>query len=333
MPDEIAEALDDNLCADPEPEQRDGYTSGIRSGDGEDIVLTQPALDDVDENFFPSDEDRDEDHIDSHRLGHVFASSGLRRAGYGDGVDHEIDWLLMKLDEERLQPYNVIAGGKKYFQEEALFSYRPQLLEPVCRRQYGPKEDHYPRKFHSSEQLSGLEVHCTGRTSGLGQGKISQRMKWVSILDEHNVYCGHLLTINQVRFQGRSTFSQVWSATGTFGAGGDSGAWIISNDHGRICGHVLAYSDRFQIAYLSPMDILVQDISATLKAKVTLPGATEQRRPVSAGRVELSQQALEQLGRSQQGLVARHMLHSGNPAPLEREWTAWRTRLGQLATT
>lgn len=176
---ELSSSFDDTLSISSDPEDEDGYTEGVKCGHGDSIILTQPALDDVDENFFPSEEDKDEDHIDSHRLGHVYASSGLRRSDHGDGVEHEIDWLLMKLDEERLQPFNVVAGGRRYYQEESLFSYRPQLLEPVCRQQYSAKEDHYPRKFMSSGQLSGLDVHCTGRTSGLGHGKISQRMRWV----------------------------------------------------------------------------------------------------------------------------------------------------------
>lgn len=163
-------------------EEDDGFTSGITRGQGDHVVLTQPALDDVDENFFPCDEDKDEDHIDSHRLGHVHASSGLRRSTDKDGISHEIDWLLMKLDDERLQPYNVVPGGRRYCLEESLFSFRPKLLEPICRREYDAREDLYPRKVVAVDQLSGLDVHCTGRTSGLGDGKISQRMRWVSLL-------------------------------------------------------------------------------------------------------------------------------------------------------
>lgn len=177
--DELSTAFDDTLSITSEEDEEDGFTNGIRIGEGHSIVLTQPALDDVDENFFPCDEDRDEDHIDSHRLGHVYASSGLRRSNNEDGVSHEIDWLLMKLDDERLQPYNVIAGGKRFCPEESLFTYRPKLLEPVCRQDHPAREDSYPRRIMGSGQLSGLDVHCIGRTSGLAQGKISQRMRWV----------------------------------------------------------------------------------------------------------------------------------------------------------
>lgn len=177
--DELASAFDDVLSITSETDEEDGYTNGIRMGEGQHITLTQPALDDVDENFFPNEEDKDEDHTDSHRLGHVYASSGLRRSSSEDGISHEIDWLLMKLDEERLQPYNVVPGGKRFCPEESLFTYRPKLMEPVCRQEYAAREDSYPRRIMGSSHLSGLEVHCTGRTSGLGEGKISQRMRWV----------------------------------------------------------------------------------------------------------------------------------------------------------
>lgn len=177
--DELATAFDDTLSITSEGDEEDGYTNGICIGEGQNLVLTQPALDDVDENFFPCEEDKDEDHIDSHHLGHVFASSGLRRSNKEDGVSHEIDWLLMKLDDERLQPYNVVAGAKRFCPEESLFTYRPKLLEPVCRQEHPAREDSYPRRIMGCSQLSGLDVYCSGRTSGLAQGKISQRMRWV----------------------------------------------------------------------------------------------------------------------------------------------------------
>jgi hypothetical protein len=55
--------------------------------------------------------------------------------------------------------------------------------------------------------------------------------------------------------------------------GGDSGAWVIDNDQGRVCGHVLAWCQRNSIAYICPMEILLEDIKKTLGAKrVSLPG-------------------------------------------------------------
>jgi hypothetical protein len=73
-----------------------------------------------------------------------------------------------------------------------------------------------------------------------------------------------------VKIHGRSTFSASWTVDGNFGVGGDSGAWVISNDDGRVCGHVVA--SRRGRTYICPMDLLLEDIKATLGAKdVSLP--------------------------------------------------------------
>jgi hypothetical protein len=56
--------------------------------------------------------------------------------------------------------------------------------------------------------------------------------------------------------------------------GGDSGAWIIDNEQGRVCGHVLAWCSRNSIAYFCPMEVLLEDIKRHLPATtVELPGA------------------------------------------------------------
>jgi hypothetical protein len=73
-----------------------GDIDGINVGEGEEIKITQPAIDDVEDDFFPNEEDRDDDHLSSHELGHVHASSGIRR-WRRDGVVHEIDWALLKV--------------------------------------------------------------------------------------------------------------------------------------------------------------------------------------------------------------------------------------------
>ena len=55
--------------------------------------------------------------------------------------------------------------------------------------------------------------------------------------------------------------------------GGDSGAWVVDNEHGHVCGHVLAWCDKNAIAYICPMDILLEDIARTVGARsVGLPG-------------------------------------------------------------
>lgn len=57
------------------------------------------------------------------------------------------------------------------------------------------------------------------------------------------------------------------------GVPGDSGAWIVDRPHGRLCGHILAWSERKQVAYICPMEVLLLDIAETLDARdVRLPG-------------------------------------------------------------
>lgn len=78
-----------------------------------------------------------------------------------------------------------------------------------------------------------------------------------------------------VKIHGRSTFSASWTVDGSFGIGGDSGAWVVSNDDGKVCGHVLA--SRKGRTYICPMDLLLEDIKATLGAEsVALPAPEEQ---------------------------------------------------------
>lgn len=56
---------------------------------------------------------------------------------------------------------------------------------------------------------------------------------------------------------------------------GDSGAWVFEASTGRVCGHVLAWSERSRTAYIAPMQVLLEDISRTLGAcAVTLPGSS-----------------------------------------------------------
>ncbi|KZM21924.1 uncharacterized protein EKO05_0000422 [Ascochyta rabiei] len=237
-----------------------GDIEGIELGEGEEIKVTQPAIDDVDENFFPNEEDKDEDHLDSHELGHVHASSGIRR-WKRDGILHEIDWALLKLNDERMQPYNVCQGGRRF----AFGSMKPdqreissKLEEPVNRRHYQPAEDEYPNGVASADSLAGLNVHCFGRTTGLQGGMV-----------------GHAMS--SVRIYRRKSFSRSWHVAGGFGVGGDSGAWVVQNNSHRVVGHVLAWCQRNHIAYICPMEVLLEDIKRTLGAKrIYLPGSAEQ---------------------------------------------------------
>jgi hypothetical protein len=176
-----------------------GDIPGIMPGSTRAILVTQPALDDVDDDFFPCPEDRDEDHLDSHTLGHIYASSGIRRWNR-KGVLHEVDWALMKLDDERLQPFNLVQGGKRYFSDaEQPSPITKKLVEPVSRVPgHTSGDDEFPTQVANCDDLANLEVHCFGRTSGLQGGIIGGVMA-------------------SVRIYKRNSWSKSWSVRGNFG--------------------------------------------------------------------------------------------------------------------
>ncbi|CAI6340790.1 unnamed protein product [Periconia digitata] len=238
-----------------------GDIDGIDVGDGEEIRITQPAIDDVDDDFFPSEEDRDDDHLSSHELGHVHASSGIRR-WKKDGIVHEIDWALLKIGDERLQPYNLVQGGRRFCINRKIEhdqrEISTKLEQPVNRRHYKPDEDEYPNGVVRASSLGGLNVHCFGRTTGLQGGMVGPAM-------------------SSVRIYRRKSFSRSWHVAGGFGVGGDSGAWVVQNGTHQVVGHVLAWCERNKIAYICPMEVLLEDIKRTLGAKrIYLPGSPEE---------------------------------------------------------
>jgi hypothetical protein len=242
-----------------------GDIEGVVFGDGEEIRITQPAIDDVEDDFFPSEEDRDDDHLSSHELGHVHASSGIRR-WKRDGVVHEIDWALLKLNENRLQPYNLVQGGRRFCFGTMKPDQREistKLEHPINRRHYTQEEDEYPNGVASADSLGGLNVHCFGRTTGLQGGMVGAAM-------------------SSVRIYRRKTFSRSWHVAGGFGVGGDSGAWVIQNGSHRVVGHVLAWCERNHIAYICPMEVLLEDIKRTLGAnRIYLPGSEEEAKYIA----------------------------------------------------
>ena len=72
-----------------------------------------------------------------------------------------------------------------------------------------------------------------------------------------------------------SPFFSRSTADGFSTVAGDSGAWVIDNDEGRVCGHVLAWCSRNKWAYICPMEILFEDMKRTLPARtIELPGAS-----------------------------------------------------------
>lgn len=51
---------------------------------------------------------------------------------------------------------------------------------------------------------------------------------------------------------------------------------MFDKSTGRVCGHVLAWSEKSRTAYIAPMQVLLEDIARTLGAsKVTLPGCLD----------------------------------------------------------
>ena len=337
----------------PTPNFADGDTPGISMVHGSDIMITQPALDDIPQDFFPVEEDKDDDHLSSHTLGHIHASSGIRRCIH-NGVEHEIDWALMRLDDRRLQPHNVVAGGRRHCRTlrppRPATSRRnniyindydpPPLLDPVCRRPYAREDDLYPTSILPCDDMANLGVHSVGRTSGLATGRTGGFMEFV-------------------KMAGRRTWSESWtvraepgaplpndSSLGRLGVAGDSGAWIIDNQSGKVCGHVLAFSQAKQCAYIAPMEILLQDIKTTLGVQqVYLPGseitlATHALGTVSNDvRQRGEQQSMtEELSRLRVGgseeerrshrLLTQHFSLTGRQTHLEKEWAARRAALG-----
>ncbi|KAL6711650.1 hypothetical protein ACN47E_004584 [Coniothyrium glycines] len=280
-----------------------GDISGIEPGEGEEIKITQPAIDDVDDDFFPNEEDRAEDHLSSHELGHVHASSGIRR-WKRDGILHEIDWALLKLNRDRLQPYNICQGGRRFCfgpPKPDQKQIAAKLEQPVDRRHYTQDEDEYPNGVASADSLGGLNVHCFGRTTGLQGGMISS-------------------TMSAVRIYRRKTFSRSWSVAGGFGVGGDSGAWIVQNGTHKVVGHVLAWCQRNHIAYLCPMEVLLEDIKRKLRAKhVFFPGSAEHMRFANNDPLDDIEARVQGLGIVDSAVDVRSILGSAPP----RQTSIW----------
>ncbi|KAL2367791.1 hypothetical protein BDBG_08083 [Blastomyces gilchristii SLH14081] len=233
-----------------------GDTAGVDPGEEPQIIVTQPAIDDVEVGFFPTAEDRDDEHLASHSLGYVHASSGVRRCKRG-GMKHEVDWALIKIDESRMDINNAILTDVDVSEAHSSSSHTSSRRE-AQRHQQGSKVLFATLdKVARIEDLAGLHVQCCGRTSGLQSGRISKAM-------------------TLVKMHGRQSFSSSFSVDGNFGVPGDSGAWVFDKSTGQVCGHVLAWSEKSRTAYIAPMEILLDDIARTLGAtSVTLPGSEE----------------------------------------------------------
>ena len=77
------------------------------------------------------------------------------------------------------------------------------------------------------------------------------------------------------KMPGRLYPSPVWRVKGDFGVGGDSGAWVIDNATGGVCGHVTAYSQAWEYATIAPMEVMLHDMEEILEASVSLPASNE----------------------------------------------------------
>ncbi|KAL7627216.1 hypothetical protein AAE478_003992 [Parahypoxylon ruwenzoriense] len=136
-----------------------------------------------------------------------------------------------------------------------------------------------PTEVAPARSLPGLEVQCIARTSGLQTARILPALTSVKIFGrtspshtyQVSAKCSNFAvhpfpgTEDPLKIYPRSKLS--------LGVPGDSGAWVIDRPYGRVCGHVLAWSERKQVAYICPMEVLLRDIAETLEAKdVRLPG-------------------------------------------------------------
>lgn len=170
-----------------------GDTAGVEPDEEPQIIVTQPAIDDVEENFFPCPEDKDDDHLTSHSLGYVHASSGVRR-WTRDGIKHEVDWALIGINPNRMDAQNIVALGP----EAAPQGMASQNSRSFRRHAAGGTNFRNLNRVASLDELGGLQVQCRGRTSGLQSGRINKAM-------------------TLVKMHGRQSFSTSYSVDGNFG--------------------------------------------------------------------------------------------------------------------
>jgi hypothetical protein len=256
-----SEASDDEQDEETYHEGEPGDIPGVEPGCGDGYIVTQPALDDVEDGFYPSPETQDEDHLDTYSLGEVYASSGIRRRAE-HGLIHEIDWALFEFQDERQPDENFVPWINAAPAETPRQTGGGSGRSPTV-------PAWHPTTVTPASSLPGLEVQCMARSSGLQTGLI-------------------LPALTSVKIFGRKSPSHTYQISGTpsapgagekrkralpMGVPGDSGAWIVDRNHGHLCGHVLAWSQRKRVAYICPMDVLLKDILETLEAsEVRLPG-------------------------------------------------------------
>ncbi|KAL7791580.1 hypothetical protein V8C37DRAFT_142471 [Trichoderma ceciliae] len=235
-----------------------GDIPGIEPGCGDGYIVTQPALDDVEEGFFPYAETEDEDHLDTFSLGEIYASSGIRRK-QANGLIHEVDWALFEFADGRLPDDNsILTISDDANQRSRTLGKRIKKNQPTLR----------PTTVAPWSALPSLEVQCVARTSGLQTGQILPALTSVKIYGRQSPSHTYQITSTPSPVAGHDAKLSI-----PLGIPGDSGAWIVDRHHGQLCGHVLAWSQRKHVAYMCPMDVLLLDIAQTLEAtEVRLPG-------------------------------------------------------------
>ncbi|KAM0073127.1 hypothetical protein ACKRZS_013988 [Fusarium odoratissimum] len=253
---DITSDYEDDEDEDEDEEYNEpGDIPGIEPGCGDGYIVTQPALDDVEEGFYPDPETQDEDHLDTYSVGEVYASSGIRRK-QALGLVHEVDWALFEFAHDRLPDDNTIPriDGKSPAHK---VDGKQTAGSPMLR----------PTTVAPLDSLPNMDVQCMARTSGLQTGKILPALTSVKIYGRVSPSHAYQVTSADTSEQGSQ------SKNVPLGIPGDSGAWIVSRDEGQLCGHVLAWSQRKRVAYICPMDVLLWDIAETLEAhEVKLPG-------------------------------------------------------------
>ncbi|QYS98015.1 hypothetical protein H0G86_005215 [Trichoderma simmonsii] len=255
---DLTSDYDDEEDEEDEEYNEPGDIPGIEPGCGDGYIVTQPALDDVEEGFYPYAETEDEDHLDTYSLGEVYASSGIRRK-QANGLVHEVDWALFEFSDGRLPDDNYIPKiSDDITQRSRSLGKRNTKNQPMIR----------PTTVAPWSSLPGLEVQCVARTSGTQTGQILPALTSVKIYGRQSPSHTYQIASTPSPASGPSAKPSI-----PLGIPGDSGAWIVDRHQGQLCGHVLAWSPRKHVAYICPMDVLLLDIAQTLEAtEVRLPG-------------------------------------------------------------
>lgn len=197
--------------------------------------ITQPAIDDIDPDFYPDPETRDEDHLDSFSLGNVYTSSGIRRLVH-ENITHEIDWCLFEFENHRLPDISSTSLSKI-----------PTGVVPLT-------------------DLPDLPVKCTARTSGTQTGRILPSMSILKIQGRKT---------SSMSWQVAGKIGVPGDSGAWVLERGDDVSAGPGNNSGRIAGSVLAWSQRKSVGYICPMWISILDIADVLKCeRIGLPGVS-----------------------------------------------------------